>query len=54
MNDQIALLFYAVVCGALAAFAPSIGGRALRAVTGAVVGIVAASVLPFVKAALGF
>jgi hypothetical protein len=53
-GDQLAIVFYAVVCGVLAAFAPAFGGRAMRAVIGAGVGLAAASILPLVRSGLGF
>ena len=51
--DTVAIVWYAAVCGALSGFAPSFGGRALRLGIGAVVGIVAATVLPLVKSMIG-
>ena len=54
MIDSTAIVWYAVVCGALAAFAPSLGGRGVRIVIGAVVGIIAASILPFLKSMMGY
>ncbi len=47
--DPISLLFYAVVCGILSAVAPNLGGIVPRLLTGGLVGIVAAIVLPFLK-----
>ncbi len=52
--DPVAMIFYGVVCGGLAAFAPSLGGRAMRAAIGAVVGFAAASVLAGVKGMMGY
>ena len=52
--DPTAMLFYAVVCGSLAAFAPSVGGRVARAGIGAVVGLVAAAALATFKAKMGY
>ncbi|WP_018687977.1 hypothetical protein [Ahrensia kielensis] len=54
MFDSTAIVWYAAVCGALAAFAPRFGGRTVRIVTGAVVGIVAASVFPAIKGIMGY
>ena len=51
--DSTAIVWYAAICGALSALAPSFGGRALRIGIGALVGIVAASVLPMVKSMMG-
>ena len=44
--DPIAMIFYAAVCGCLSVFAPKLGGTAPRLMVGAIVGIVAAAVLP--------
>ena len=51
--DWIALAFYAVVCGALGVVAPRIGGFPWRLGVGALVGIVAASLLPVIKGMMG-
>ena len=50
--DGIALAFYATVCGLLAAVGPSLGGMVTRIIAGVGVGLVAASLLPFIKAAI--
>lgn len=47
--EPISLTFYAVVCGILSVVAPNLGGVMPRLIVGAVVGIVAAAVLPFVR-----
>ncbi len=52
--DSTAIVWYAAICGILAAFAPQIGGRVVRLTIGAVVGIVAASVLPIIKGIMGY
>ena len=52
--DPTAMIFYAVVCGTLAAFAPSLGGRMIRAAIGAGVGFVAAIVLASIKSMMGY
>ncbi len=52
--DPISLAFYAIVCSCLSGFAPRLGGLAPRLATGAVVGLVAATVLPWVKATMGW
>ncbi|MCB1385253.1 MAG: hypothetical protein KDJ80_04880 [Nitratireductor sp.] len=54
MTDTTAIVWYAAICGALAAFAPSLGGRAARIAIGAVVGVIAASLLPFLKSMMGY
>ena len=44
--DVLTSAFYAVVCGALAAFAPQGATRLVRAAIGAAVGLVAAGAWP--------
>ena len=51
--DPIAIAFYAIVCAALSFFAPNLGGMGPRLAVGAVVGIVAAVALPFLKTMAG-
>ncbi len=51
--DPISISFYAVICGLLGLVAPRLGGVIPRLATGAVVGIVAAVVLPFLKGLMG-
>ena len=51
--DPVALGFYAVICGLLSLAAPGLGRPFLRLGVGAVVGILAAAVLPMLKAAIG-
>jgi len=48
--DPIAIAFYALVCGALGALAPRLPRLPVRLAIGAAVGVVAASVLPLLKA----
>ncbi len=52
--DPISLAFYAIVCGLLSLFAPNLGGAMPRLALGAGVGVVAATVLPILKAMMGF
>jgi uncharacterized protein YjeT (DUF2065 family) len=52
--DPITLAFYAIVCGLLSAVAPRVPRLPLRLAIGAVVGIVAASLLPVIKGLLPF
>ena len=52
--DSTSLIWYAVVCGALAAFAPQFGGRIVRLSVGAIVGIVAATILPAFRGMIGY
>ena len=51
--DPFVMTFYAVVCGILGWAAPNLGGPAIRLGIGAVVGIIAATVLPVVRVVLG-
>jgi len=51
--EPISLVFYAVVCGLLSAFAPNLGGFPIRLAVGAAVGIAAAAALPFVRGMMG-
>ncbi|MDD9921494.1 MAG: hypothetical protein OXQ92_04310 [Boseongicola sp.] len=51
--DPFTLTFYAIVCGILSAIAPNLGGIAPRLITGAVVGVVAAAALPFLRGMIG-
>ncbi len=50
--DPITLGFYAIVCGGLSAVAPRVPRLPLRLAIGAVVGLAAASLLPFLKGAM--
>ena len=50
--DIIALTFYAIICGVLSFASPAFGKPMSRLAIGAVVGIAAAAVLPYLKAAL--
>ncbi len=52
--DPISLVFYAIVCGLLSLFAPNLGGMLPRLVVGAVVGVAAATALPFVNGMMGY
>ncbi|MFN3225517.1 MAG: hypothetical protein ACE360_04635 [Hyphomicrobiales bacterium] len=52
--DAGAMAWYAAICGALAALAPSLRTPVRRIALGAAVGIIAASVLPATRALLGF
>lgn len=51
--DPVNLVFYAAVCGTLAAVAPQGKSRVIRGVFGIVVGLFAAGILPFLKGLLG-
>jgi hypothetical protein len=50
--DPVTLTFYGLVCGLLAAFVPA-ASRAFRFALGVGVGLVAASLLPPVRALFG-
>ncbi|RJT37517.1 hypothetical protein D3227_17955 [Mesorhizobium waimense] len=52
--DTVPLIFYAMVCGALGAVAPSIQSTVLRVAAGGVTGLVSALVLPFLRGAFGY
>jgi len=51
--DPIAMTFYAVICGVLSFAAPHLGSPLKRLGIGAVVGIVAAALLPTLRLVLG-
>ncbi len=51
--DPITVAFYAIICGLLSAFAPPGWAKLARFAMGAVVGIVAASTLPFLQGLMG-
>ena len=51
--DIVALAFYTLVCGVLSIAAPQIGSPVKRMIIGAVVGIVAAAILPLLREAIG-
>ena len=51
--DPISLGFYAAVCGTLGAAAPWLGSIWVRIGIGAAVGLVAATVLPLLREAMG-
>lgn len=50
--DLLSLSFYALVCAVLSLFAPQLGGRAARLAVGALVGVIAAAVLPTLRVTL--
>jgi len=52
--EPISIVFYAVICGLLSVFAPSLGGMVPRLAVGAVVGVVAAVILPVLRGAMGY
>jgi hypothetical protein len=52
--DYISLGFYAAVCGLLSLVAPGLGNMLARLGIGALVGIVAAALLPAFKGMTGY
>ncbi len=51
--DTVPIVFYALVCGALGAVAPSIQSTPRRMAAGAVTGLASAIVLPFLRGIFG-
>ena len=51
--DPISLMFYAVVCGCLSLAGPRLGAAPVRLGVGALVGVIAVSVLPVLRDILG-
>lgn len=51
--DAVSIGFYAVICGALSAAGPALGGLIKRISAGMLVGAAAAWLLPMLKVALG-
>lgn len=51
--DIVALIFYATVCGLLGWAGPRLGAPPVRFGIGALVGIIAVTVLPLVRSVLG-
>lgn len=51
--DPVTLSFYAIVCGLLGLAGPTLGRPARRLVIGAIVGLLAAGALPYLRASLG-
>ncbi|BBU58069.1 MULTISPECIES: hypothetical protein [Mameliella] len=51
--DPVSLGFYASVCGLLGLAGPKLGAAPIRLGVGALVGVLAVSVLPHVKTLLG-
>jgi hypothetical protein len=52
--DVGVLVWYGGICAVLAAAAPALGSPFLRLIAGALVGVVAVSLLPQARANLGF
>lgn len=51
--DPVTLGFYALVCGVLSVLSPGLGPMGTRLIIGAVVGVLAATMLPMVRGSLG-
>jgi len=51
--DVTAMAFYALVCGGLGALAPRLPSFWQRVAVAALVGVIAAALLPLMRAALG-
>lgn len=51
--DPVAIIFYAIICAGLSLASPRMGRPFVRLAIGAAVGIVAAAVLPALRAAIG-
>ena len=47
--DPFVLAYYAFICALLGLYAPQMGGRLMRLVIGALVGVGAAVILPWVQ-----
>lgn len=52
--DPVTLVYYAVICGLLSAFGPRLARRIVRLSIGAVIGLIAAAALPYLKTALPY
>jgi hypothetical protein len=52
--DPISITFYAVICGILSMVAPNLGGTISRLGIGAIVGILAATILPIIRSTMGY
>ena len=51
--DSVTIAYYAAICGALAALAPRLRSVLQRVILGAAVGVIAASLSPTMRSALG-
>ena len=51
--DGVTIAYYAAICGALAALAPRLRSMVRRVILGAAVGVIAASLAPNMRSALG-
>jgi hypothetical protein len=52
--DPISITFYAVICGVLSMVAPNLGGTIPRLGLGAIVGVIAALILPVIRSTIGY
>lgn len=51
--DPVTMIFYAIVCGSLGFAGPALGRPPIRLAIGALVGIVAAGALPWLRGMTG-
>ncbi len=51
--DPFALIFYAAVCGLLGLAGPRLGSAPVRLIVGAIVGVVAVTLLPVLRGIIG-
>jgi len=51
--DLFNIVYYGLICGLLGAFAPKLGKRNVRFVIGIAIGVIAATLLPEVRSAIG-
>lgn len=52
--EPLSLVFYASVCGLLSVFAPNLPSMPVRLAVGAVVGVVAAALLPVLRGMMAY
>ena len=52
--EPISIAFYAIVCGLLSVFAPNLPSMPVRLAVGAVVGVIAALVLPVLRGMMAY
>lgn len=53
MTDAVGLIYYALVCGGIAVFAPNVPNRLARAIVGLGAGAISAFALPFIRTLFG-
>ena len=52
--DLFVMAFYAVICGLLSWLAPNLGCAGIRMGIGAIVGVIAATILPVIRSSIGY